>query len=55
VEEEIAQAAYLARDGERGKRHNGLQDDSRAFDDETRDDSPLRRHLPKFNSLHPTD
>jgi hypothetical protein len=36
AEEEIARAAHLARDAERGKRNNGLQDDSGAYDDEPR-------------------
>jgi hypothetical protein len=55
AEEEIARAACLARDAKNGKRHNGLQDDSGASDDEPRDDTPLRRHHPKFNSRHTTD
>jgi hypothetical protein len=50
AEQEIARAARLAREAERGKRHNGLQDDSGASDDEPRDGSPMRRHHPKFNS-----
>jgi hypothetical protein len=33
AEEEIAHAARLAREAERGKRHNGLQDDLGALDD----------------------
>jgi hypothetical protein len=53
ADEEIAWAARLARDAERGKRHNGLQDDSGASDDDPRDGGPSRRHHPKFNSQHP--
>jgi hypothetical protein len=53
--EEIARAAHLAREAERGKRHNGLQDDSSASDDEPRDGAPTRRHRPKFNSQCPVD
>jgi hypothetical protein len=49
AEEEIARAACLARDAKKGKRHNGMQDDSRAYDDEPRDVAPPRRHHPKFN------
>jgi hypothetical protein len=47
--EEIAHAARLAREAERGKRHNSLQDDSGASADEPRDGAPTRRHHPKFN------
>jgi hypothetical protein len=50
AEQEIARATRLAREVERGKKHNGLQDDSGASDDEPRDGSPMRRHHPKFNS-----
>jgi hypothetical protein len=55
AEEEIALAACLAKEAERGKRHNGLQDDSCASKDEPRDGAPMRRHHPKFNSRHPAD
>jgi hypothetical protein len=55
AEEEIARATRLARDAKRGRRHNGLQDDSRVSDDEPRDGAPFRRHHPKFNSRLPTD
>jgi hypothetical protein len=47
--EEIAHAARLAREAERVKRHNSLQDDSGASADEPRDGAPTRRHHPKFN------
>jgi hypothetical protein len=59
AEEEIARVAHLARelDQERvkGKKHNGLQDDSGASDDEPRDGAPIARHHPKFNSRCPTN
>jgi hypothetical protein len=50
AEEEIACRARLAKEGEKGKRHNGLQDNSGASDDEPRYGAPMRRHNPKFNS-----
>jgi hypothetical protein len=50
TDEELAYAAYLAREAERGKRHIGLQDDSGASNDAARDGAPTRRHHPKFNS-----
>jgi hypothetical protein len=54
AEEEITRAACLAREldqaRDRGKRHNGPQDDSGASDDEPRDGAPTRRHHPKFDS-----
>jgi hypothetical protein len=53
ADEEIARAAHLARKAERGKRHNGLQDDSGALDDEPSDGAPMRRHHLKFNSRRP--
>jgi hypothetical protein len=55
AEEEIACAAHLAREAKRGKRHNGMQDDSGESKDEPRDGSPTRRHHSKFNSRHPAD
>jgi hypothetical protein len=55
ADEEIAHAACLAREAERGKRHSSLQDDSGASDDEPRDGAPTRRHHPKFNSWRPAD
>jgi hypothetical protein len=55
AKEEIACSTHLARDAKRGKRHNGLQDDSGASEDEPRDGAPMRRHHPKFNSRHPAD
>jgi hypothetical protein len=45
----------LAREAKRGKRHNGLQDDLGASEDEPRDSAPTRRHHPKFNSQCPVD
>jgi hypothetical protein len=54
ADEEIAHAAHLARETERGRRHNDLQDDLGALDDETRDGTPMRTHHPKFNSRCPT-
>jgi hypothetical protein len=47
--------ACLARDAERGKRHNGLQDDSGAADDEPRGGAPSSRHHAKFNSWQSAD
>jgi hypothetical protein len=55
ADEEIAHAAHLARETERGRSHNDLQDDLGALDDETRDGAPMRRHHPKFNSWCPAD
>jgi hypothetical protein len=59
ADEEIARVAYLAREldqaRDRGKRHNGMQDDSGASDDEPRDGAPTRRHHPKFDSRHPAN
>jgi hypothetical protein len=55
VEEEIARASRLARELKRGKRHNDLQDDSSASEDEPRDGAPMRRHHPKLNSWRPAD
>jgi hypothetical protein len=48
--EEIARAERLAREADKGKRHNRLQDDSGASEDEPSDGAPSRRHHPKFNS-----
>jgi hypothetical protein len=48
AEEEIACVAHLAKEAERGKKHNGLQDDSGVLDDEPRDGAPTRTHHPKF-------
>jgi hypothetical protein len=50
VEEEIARAESLARELNKNKGHNDLQDDSEGLEDEHRDGAPLRRHHPKFNS-----
>jgi hypothetical protein len=53
--EELARVARLAREAERGKRHNNLQDDLDALEDEPWDGAPTRRHHPKFNSWRPVD
>jgi hypothetical protein len=53
--EEITHARCLAREAKRGKRHNGLLDDSGASEDEPRDGAPARRHHPKFNSQRPAE
>jgi hypothetical protein len=50
AEEEIARAERLARELDKRKGHNGLQDDSEGSEDEHRDGAPLGRHHPKFNS-----
>jgi hypothetical protein len=55
ADEEITRITHLAREAKRGKRHNDLQDDSGALDDDPRDDTPVRRHHPKFNSRCPAD
>jgi hypothetical protein len=55
ADEEIAHAALLVREAERGKRHNGLPDDSSVSDDESRNGTPMRRHHRKFNSRCPID
>jgi hypothetical protein len=49
----IARAARLAKEDKKGKKHNGLQDNSMSSDDERRDGAPLRRHHPIFNSRCP--
>jgi hypothetical protein len=52
--EEITHIACLARELDRargrGKKHNGLHDDSGALDDEPRDGAPMWRDHPKFDS-----
>jgi hypothetical protein len=55
AKEEIARAARLARDAERGKRHNDMLDNLGASDDESRDGAPPRRHHPKLNPWRPAD
>jgi hypothetical protein len=50
VDEEIACAERLAWELDKWKGHNGMQDDSRASEDERPDGAPTRRHHPKFNS-----
>jgi hypothetical protein len=52
---ELVCAVCLAREVERGKRHNGMQDDSAASKDEPGDGAPMRRHHLKFNSWRPVD
>jgi hypothetical protein len=46
---EHARTARLAREAETGKRHNDMQDDSGALEDEPGDGAPTRRHHLKFN------
>jgi hypothetical protein len=53
VKEEITRVARLAKEADKGKRHNGLQEDSGSSDDEPRDGAPSRRCYPKFNSRCP--
>jgi hypothetical protein len=59
AEEEIAHVACLARELDKarniGKRHNGMQDDSGASDDDPRDGAPMRRHHTKFDSRYPAN
>jgi hypothetical protein len=50
AEEENARATHLAKEAEKGKRHNGLQDNTESLDGEPRNGTPLRRQHPKFNS-----
>jgi hypothetical protein len=50
AEEEMAQATRLARELDKRKGHNGLQNDFGALEDETGDVAPSRRHHRKFNS-----
>jgi hypothetical protein len=50
AEEEMARVAHLARELDKRKGYNNLQDDSRASEDEPRDGAPSRRHHLKFNS-----
>jgi hypothetical protein len=51
IDEELTRATRVAREAERGKRHNGQQDDSGASEEEPRDGAPTRRNHPKFNLL----
>jgi hypothetical protein len=53
VEEEIARAARLAKEADKGKRHNGPDDDSGSSDDEPRDGATSRKQHLKFNSWCP--
>jgi hypothetical protein len=50
AEEEMARAARLARELDKRKGHNSLQDDFEASEDEPGDGAPSKRHHPKFNS-----
>jgi hypothetical protein len=52
---ELAHAARLSWEVERGKRHNGMHDDSGASEDKPGDGTPVRRHHLKFNSRLPVD
>jgi hypothetical protein len=54
AEEEIARAERLARELDKRKGHNGLQDDSGGLN-ERPDGAATRRHHPKFNSRCNTD
>jgi hypothetical protein len=59
VEEEITCAACLAGELDqarnRGKKHNGLEDDSGASNEEPRDGARMRGHHPKFDSRCPAN
>jgi hypothetical protein len=55
TEEEKAYTKRLARELDKRKGHNGLQDNSEGSEDEHRDGAPTRRHHPKFNSWRRTD
>jgi hypothetical protein len=55
AEEEIPRAERLARELDKRKGHNSLQDDSGGSEDEHPDRAPIRRHHPKFNSQHNVD
>jgi hypothetical protein len=55
AEEEMAWATHLARELDKRKGHNSMQDDSGALEDEPGDGAPSRRHHPKFNSWHRAD
>jgi hypothetical protein len=51
----IARVARLAKEADKGKRHNGWQDDSRSSKDEAGDGTPSWRPHPKFNHRRPAD
>jgi hypothetical protein len=55
AEEEMARSAHLARQIDKRKGHNNLQDDSGVSEDEPGDEAPSMRHHPKFNSWHCAD
>jgi hypothetical protein len=55
AEEEIAQAERLARELDKRKVHNDLQDDFEALEDEHLYGAPIRRHHCKFNTRLHTD
>jgi hypothetical protein len=48
----MARGEHLARELDKRKGHNGLQDDSGASKDEPRDRPPSWRHHSKLNSQH---
>jgi hypothetical protein len=50
AEEEIAHAACLARETDKVKQHNSLQDDLGTSDEEPRDGTSTRRHHSMLNS-----
>jgi hypothetical protein len=53
AEEELARATKLTRDVDKGKRHNGLHDDSGSSNDEPRDDRSLEDAPPKVQLIVP--
>jgi hypothetical protein len=55
AEEEIARAEHLARELDKRKGHNGLQENSGGSEDEHSDGAPTRRNHPKFNSRRNID
>jgi hypothetical protein len=50
VEEEIARVEHLARELNKRKGHNDMQDDFEALENDHPDGAPRKRHHPKFNS-----
>jgi hypothetical protein len=55
TDKELTHVAHLAREAERGKRHNDLQDDLGVSADEPRNGAPVRIQHPKFNSRRSAD
>jgi hypothetical protein len=55
AKEDIACAKCLAREFDKRKGHNGMQDNSEGLQVEHRDLAPSRRHHLKFNSRCRTD